>query len=295
MKAPWLKKILRVFRRQTYETPRIRFCSRFDPQSRVLVLLPENPYDFGLALKTIVSVLHYFQAVPRYAYEPRNRSYVPWLEAYRVQNLEPWPPEQPEPLDVLIDFSRPPSPYREFPKEVQAEYRVSFDPDSFPFYNLLVATDFQKPHPYEALCRIFQIPLENLQPEASPRLKGRMWNELVYQGHSPDRKLVFLDTALQDKDLDRIEAQLVRVTFLHTGKTNRGLDITRFQPLEQLALLSLSDLYIGEDSLFLPMALDMGIPVLLRKTERSFEESERLRLWDNMDSLEETLQALFRQ
>ncbi len=295
MKLPDFRKLLRFLRRSSYETPRIRFCARFDPQSRVLVLLPENPYDFGLALKTIISVLHYFKTVPRYVYEPRGRSYVPWLEAYRVHDLERWPPEHPEPVDVLVDFSRPPSPYREFPRQVQAEYRVSYDPESFPFYNLLVATNFQEAHPYEALCRIFQIPLETLPPVASSRLKGRMWNELVYRGHSPDRKLVFLDTQLQERDLDRIEAQLVRVTFLHTGKTSRGLDITRYPPLEQLALLALSDLYIGEDSLFLPMALDMGIPVLLRKTDRSFEESDRLRLWDNMDSLEETLQALFRR
>ncbi len=295
MKLPWFQKILRVFRRTTYDTPRIRFCARFDPQSRVLVLLPENAYDFGLALKTIVSVLRYFQATPRYILEPRGRSYRPWLEAYRVHDLELWPPETPEPVDILLDFSRPPSPYREFPREVQAEYRVSFDPESFPFYNLLVSTDFQKPRPYEALCRIFQIPLVNLQPVSSPELKGKMWNELVYRGHTPDRKLVFLDTQIQERDLDRIEAQLVRVTFLHTGKADRGLDITRYHPLEQLALLSLADLYIGEDSLFLPMALDLGIPVLLRKTERAFEESDRLRLWENMESLEETLKALFRR
>ncbi len=293
MKAPWLKKLLRVFRRKSFDTPRIRFCARFDPQSRVLVLLPENAYDFGLALKTIVSVLQYFQVLPRYILEPRGRSYRPWLEAFGVHDLALWPPETPKSVDILLDFSRPPSPYREFPEKVPASYRVSFDPEAYPYYNLLVAIDFHQPHPYEALCRIFQIPLKNLQPVASDELKGKMWNELVYRHHDPERKIVFLDTDLQDRDLDRIEAQLVRVTFVHTGRADRGLDITRYRPLEQLAFLALADLYIGEDSLFLPMALDLGIPVLLRKTERSFEESERLRLWENMDSLEETLQALF--
>ncbi len=286
-RKPWWRRVVDRIRRKGFHAEPVRFCATLPRESDILIVLPQSPFWTAVALRTLISILDYFQG-EKWIWGTEILS--EWFEIYDLQATYVEDPRSLESVDILFDFSPPPSPYRELPEHVPAQYRVSFDPASYPYYNLIVSVDFSQVEPYLALCRIFSIDLKEIEPEPPHEMRRRVWDHLVYKGHTREKRLIFLDTPITDEEASRIESAIVRATYVSTHG-DRGIDISRMDPLEQLAVLSLSDLYIGDESFFLPMAMMMGIPCLIKRPPAIHTDTP-IALWTPGEDLHQVLEGL---
>lgn len=289
LKLPLWKRVLYSVIRREYPSKPIKFCGSLPKEGSLLIVPPENPFWLGVSLRVLLSVLNHFEG-DKFVWG--SGALIDWWETYEIDAQQISDPRELDHVEILIDFSPPPTPHKELPEFVNANYRISFDPESYPYYNIIVAADFTTSDPYMVFCKVFDIEAGEITVEPPPDLRRRAWDFLVYKGHTRDKHLVFLDTPISDLEASKIESTLIRVTYVSTSGT-RGIDISKMEPLEQLAFLSLSDLYIGDESFFFPMAMGMKIPCLLKR-EPLIQTQGPFAMWLDDTDLTETLEALLK-
>ena len=206
----------------------------------------------------------------------------------------------PEGIGLIWDFTRPPTIHKNLPLYVTgASYRISTDPETYPYYNIILA-----PNPesddisyFEKQLRLLNVPVRKLRPTLRDLAKRTAWDYLIFKGHSEKHILVVLD--LQDESLVEFIKSAARtafpvgVTFTSPRNTGNGMiDLSHLGPEGIVATMSLADLFITDYSIYLGIASIMKIPILLMNSPTKLPQSLKHRVWNSEQEVDVLIEYL---
>ncbi len=281
------------------------------PQNlNIVISLSQKPDQISLAITAIHSLIEFFSG-EKYLIGPETAA--PLLSDFLFRGkvefisdamLQKSPFEAVnKKIDLIWDLTRPPTLHANLPLYISGvSYRISTDPETYPYYNIILAPDPDADDIsyFERQLKLLNVPISRFKPNLRDLAKKTVWDYLIFKGHGEKHVLVVMDlrdsSLVQMLETTAVTAFPTGVTFASPHESGEGvIDLSPLGPEGIAATLSLADIFISDSSLYLGIAALMKLPILLMNSSTKLPNSLRHKVWNTemgIDSLVENLKEL---
>ncbi|RKZ00477.1 MAG: hypothetical protein DRQ10_04110 [Candidatus Hydrothermota bacterium] len=286
-------KLNTILKRLKFKPRDFTFNCAIPNELGILVALPRSPGRLSLVINTVASLIQYFEGYKVIVGPESARELVTLFFGEQADYLSNFEVNEEKfkgdkEIGVIWDLSRPPSPYKDLPLFLpSADYRISADPETYPYYNIIVATGpvYDDITFSEKQLSLLNIPIIKFRPSIRDLAKRTVWDYLIFKGHGQRNILVFIDVS-KDEELDIILDVLTKtlptgVTIIAPRKIEKinAIDLSPMGSEGIVAALALTDLFIGGDSLYLGVADLMKMPTILIDTDITLPAVPHVHVW----------------
>ncbi len=283
-----------LIRKLRFRPNEFRFKCAFPRELNIAISLSRDFNQLSLALNSAYSLIEFFsgnkyiigidEAKPLIA----DFLFKDKVEFIPDSELKKDPFEMfPDDVDLIWDLSKPPTPHAKLPLYAKnSKYRISTDPETYPYYNIILAPSPESDdiNYFEKQLKLMNVPLLRFKPSLRDLAKRTAWDYLIFKGHGEQHILIVID--IRDKAVAELvrsaskTAFLTGVTFVSPHDLGNGIiDISPLGPEGIAATMSLADLFVFDNSLYLGIAALMKIPILLINSEVKLPENLVHRSW----------------
>lgn len=263
-----------MFWKQRVVHKEFNFSCKLDEKKRVLVIAPDTPHFFSLSIPAMYSLTHYFKKKPHlFIIEKDFEIFFRYFikDSVVIENSKDKKKilqriNKREKIDILFDLNYPESPWHKM--VFTPELKIAVSDDEPANYNIVfhpITKNIEQM--YSNLLTTFNVPITSPPLRITKKEKARAWEFAKYHGHKEENLLLFLDMPVK-----KFEALKQVLNRLNNGRvTLMDNSVTRMLEIkEKLALLSISDLFVSENSIFLWPARVFKVKTYLLRNEFNF-------------------------
>jgi len=288
---------LLMFWKQRVVHKEFNFNCKLDEKARVLVIAPGIPHFFSLSIPAMYSLSHYFKKKPHlFIIEKDFEIFFRYFikDSVVIENSKERKKilervNKKGKIDILLDLNYPESPWHKLVFTPDLKIAISDnEPKNFNIVFHPITRNIEQI--YSKFLTTFNIPVTSPSLRITKKEKARAWEFAKYHGHKEENLLIFLD--LPPKKLENLRPVFNR---LNNGKvTLMDNFVTRMLEIkEKLALLSISDLFVSENSIFLwPARIFKVRTYLLRNESNSLIREDKYLKRELKDPLKELTQLI---
>lgn len=260
-----------MFWKQRVVHREFNFSCKLDEKARVLVIAPGIPHFFSLSIPAMYSISHYFKNKPHlFIIEREFEIFFRYFikDSVVIENSKEKKKilervNKKGRIDIIFDLNYPESPWRNMIFTPDLKIAISDnEPRNFNIVFHPITRNIEQI--YYKFLTTFNIPITSPLLRVTKKEKARAWEFAKYHGHKEENLLIFLDLPI--KKLENLRPVFNR---LNNGKvTLMDNSLTHMLEIkEKLALLSISDLFVGENSILLWPARIFKVKTYLLRSE----------------------------